>query len=153
MTTPTFRFTRDQPERSRSPEGCSSGDEFTAMEESPWRKGASADDLKPEIGKQVAEELGENSALSKEISNILKDVIMNHRKGLQNIYGRTDLDGTLRMQIKKGVEMVRSLTSEMACDRETAKDLTVLTLYNVAILIGMFCVSVCSLGFFFLFLD
>lgn len=111
-----------------------------AMEDSPWWKGGSADDPKPAIGKQVTEELGENSALGKEIGNKLKDVIMNQRKGLQKIYGRTesDLDRTLEAPIKKGVEMVRSLMSEMACDRETAKDLTVLTLYNVAILIGMF---------------
>ncbi|PUU82953.1 hypothetical protein B9Z19DRAFT_1073820 [Tuber borchii] len=64
---------------------------------------------------------------------------MNHRKGLQKIYGGTesDLDRTLEVPIKKGVEMMRSLMSEteMACDRETAKDLTVLTLYDVAILI------------------
>ena len=106
------------------------------------QKGESADDPKPAIRKQVAEGLGENSASSEEIGNKLKDVIMNHRKGLQKIYGGTgsDLDRALEVPIKNGVEMVRSLMSEtgMACDRETAKDLTVLTLYNVAILIGMF---------------
>ena len=77
---------------------------------------------------------------SLQIGERLKDLIMDRRKGLQRMYGGTEaeLDKSLRAPIEKGVEMARKLVSEMGCNVEIAKDLTVLTLYDVAILIGMF---------------
>ena len=77
----------------------------------------------------------------RQISEWLKNVIINHRKGLQKMYGETEaeLDKSLKVPITKGVEMARKLV-EMGCNIEDAKHLTVLTLYNVvvAVLIGMF---------------
>ena len=77
---------------------------------------------------------------SLQIGERLKGLIMDRRKGLQKMYGETEaeLDKSLRAPIEKGVEMARKLVSEMGCNVEIAKDLTVLTLYDVAILIGMF---------------
>jgi len=73
-----------------------------------------------------------------EIGGGLKDMIINGRKGLQKMYGRTEeeLDRSLKVPIKKGEEMVRKLVTEMGCGYEVAKELTALTLYDVAILIG-----------------
>jgi len=75
-----------------------------------------------------------------EIGERLKDLIMNCRKGLKNMYGETEeeLGKYLGAPIQRGEEMARKLITEMRCGREVAKDLTVLTLYDVAILIGMF---------------
>ena len=74
-----------------------------------------------------------------QISKWLKDVIINHRGGLQKMYGETEaeLDESLKVPITKGVEMARKLVG-MGCNIEVAKNLTVLTLYDVAILMGMF---------------
>jgi len=73
------------------------------------------------------------------IGGKLKDVIINHRKGLQKMYGRTkaELDKSLKVPIRRGQEMAGKLVKEMGCDLMVATDLTVLTLYDVAILIGM----------------
>ena len=73
------------------------------------------------------------------VSERLKDVIINHRKGLQKMYGGTEsqLDESLKVPIKRGEEMMRKLIMEMGFSREIATDLTVLTLYDMAILIGM----------------
>lgn len=43
----------------------------------------------------------------------------------------------LKMTIRTGVEMATKLITEMGCPPGVAKDLSVLTLYDVAILIGM----------------
>ena len=70
----------------------------------------------------------------------LKDLIMNRRKGLKNMYGETEdeLNESLKVPIKRGEEMEKWLIAEKKCPGEIAKDLTVLTLYDVAILIGTF---------------
>ncbi|PUU79858.1 hypothetical protein B9Z19DRAFT_1045955 [Tuber borchii] len=62
---------------------------------------------------------------------------MNQRKGLKNMYGETEeeLNKSLEAPIKRGEEMARKLITEMGCSREIAIDLTVLALYDVAILI------------------
>ena len=75
-----------------------------------------------------------------EIGERLKDVIMLRRKGLQKMYGETEdeLNQNLEWPIRKGEEMARKLIGEMGCPRAIAKDLAVLTLYDVAILICMF---------------
>jgi len=75
-----------------------------------------------------------------EISERFKDLIMNRREGLKNMYGETEdeLNKSLEMPIKRGEEMARKLVTEMGCSRKVAIDLTVLTLYDVAILICMF---------------
>ena len=77
---------------------------------------------------------------SEEIGKRLKDLIRKDRKGLQKMYGETEaeLDENLKEKIEKGEEMAGRLINEMGCDAEVAKDLTVLTLYDVAILIGMY---------------
>ncbi|PUU80831.1 hypothetical protein B9Z19DRAFT_1106808 [Tuber borchii] len=53
------------------------------------------------------------------------------------MYGETEdeLNKNLEAPIKRGEEMARKLITEMGCSREVAKDLAVLTLYDVAILI------------------
>lgn len=75
-----------------------------------------------------------------EIARILKDVIRIHRRGLGKIYGEAgdELDYNLEEPIKKGEEMAKILIARMGCPRPIAKDLTVLTLYDVIIFIGMF---------------
>lgn len=75
---------------------------------------------------------------TEEIRERLKDVIKNSRKGLRNMYGETEheLDENLREQTGRGEQMARNLIM-MGCPRVIAKDLTVLTLYDMAILIGM----------------
>jgi len=74
------------------------------------------------------------------IGKRLMDVISNHQKDLRKIYGETDpeLDKSLKAPIEKGEEMARKLITEMGCPPDIAQDLAVLTLYDVAILIGMF---------------
>ena len=89
----------------------------------------------------VVEEPRENPIPNREeIGQWLKDSIINQRKGLQKMYGETEsvLDEALQAPIEKGEEMARKLIMEMGCPYEVAKDLTVLTLYDVAILIGIF---------------
>ena len=88
---------------------------------------------------------------SQKIGRRLKDLISNHQRGLGKIYGETDaeLDQRLETPIKKGEEMARKLITEMGCPLEIAKDLTVLALYDVAILIGMLW---CWISFFRIFL-
>ncbi|PUU80852.1 hypothetical protein B9Z19DRAFT_1106818 [Tuber borchii] len=53
------------------------------------------------------------------------------------MYGGTgaELDKSLKVPIKRGEGMARKLVADMGCPLEVAKDLTVLTLYDVAILI------------------
>lgn len=75
---------------------------------------------------------------SKEIAGKLKDLIMKQRKSLMKMYGgeEAELDKRLKEPIKTGEEMAEKLIGK-GCPRVIAKDLTVLTLYDVAILIGM----------------
>ncbi|PUU80827.1 hypothetical protein B9Z19DRAFT_1063118 [Tuber borchii] len=74
----------------------------------------------------------------KEIGERLKDLVINRRNGLKNMYGETEeeLNKSLEAPIKRGEEMARKLSTEMGCSREVATDLAVLTLYYVAILIS-----------------
>ncbi|KAG0128936.1 hypothetical protein HOY82DRAFT_506254 [Tuber indicum] len=74
---------------------------------------------------------------AKEVDDKLKNFIMKDRTGLQNMYGRTEaeLNTSLEVPIQRGEEMAGKLIREMGCSYEVAKDLTVLTLYDVAILI------------------
>ena len=87
-------------------------------------------------------EMPEDTAIpnGEEIRRRLKDLIMKERKGLQKMFGDTEaeLDEGLTAPIKRGEEMARKLVNKMGCNRMIAKELTVLTLYDVAILIGMF---------------
>jgi len=89
--------------------------------------------------KQVVEKLVA-TLNGQRIGERLKDVITNHRKGLQKMYGETEAeqDKCLEVASKRGEEMARKLITEMGCSLEIAQDLTVLMLYDVAILIGMF---------------
>ena len=94
---------------------------------------------KQAVEKSVAEEPKKISIpTAEQVSERLKDIIINHRKGLQKMYGETELelDRNLKVQIKKGEEMARNLI-RMGCNIEVAKNLTLLTLHDVAILIGM----------------
>jgi len=94
---------------------------------------------KPAAEKPAAEQPKAKVPDDKEIGNRLKDLIKNNRKGLQKIYSgeESELEKILKDPIKKGVEMARQLIQEEKCSFEIAKDLTVLTLYDIAILIGM----------------
>jgi len=97
---------------------------------------------KPAAEKQVVEDLVARGPVpnGQEIGEWLNDVIKKDRKGLQKMYGGTEveLDKNLKMPIERGEEMVRKLVTDMGCPLEIAKNLTLLTLYDVAILIGMF---------------
>jgi len=68
----------------------------------------------------------------------LKEFIRGRGEGLRNMYGETgdEPKRRLRVAIKSGEEMARKLVTEMGCTGEVAKDLAVLTLYDLAILIG-----------------
>jgi len=81
----------------------------------------------------------ERPPTGKEISKRFKDLIMKDRRGLQKMYGETEaeLDESLRTSIERGEDMARKLINEMGCRLEAAIELTVLTLYDVAILIGV----------------
>ena len=70
----------------------------------------------------------------------LKEFIRDRGEGLRNMYGETGDESKrrLRVAIKSGEEMARKLVTEMGCTGEVAKDLAVLTLYDLAILIGAF---------------
>ena len=73
------------------------------------------------------------------IDRKLKELITKDRKGLKNMYGeKEELNKNLVEPIKRGEEMAKRLITEMGCTREIAIELTVLTLYDLAILIGMF---------------
>ncbi|PUU80848.1 hypothetical protein B9Z19DRAFT_973300 [Tuber borchii] len=92
---------------------------------------------KQTIEKSVAEEPKKNSiSKDEQIGERLKDVIINHRKGLQIMYGETEaeLDESLEVPIKRGEEMARKLIT-MGCNIEIAKNLALLTLYDVTVLI------------------
>ena len=73
------------------------------------------------------------------IGERLKYVITNHRKDLRKMYGETEaeLDKSLEAPTKRGEEMAGKLIT-MGCNIEVAKNLTLLTLYDVIMLIGMF---------------
>jgi len=90
-----------------------------------------------QAAKQAAAQPTDKRVPSREmISDRLKELVMGH---LQNMYGATKmgLDEDLKAQIDRGVVMAGKLV-DMGCGPEVAKDLTALTLYDVAILIGMF---------------
>lgn len=98
---------------------------------------------------KTGSELEENSIPdSRKIGRWLKDVIKNHQRDLRKMYGETEdeLNRNLEVPIKKGEEMARKLITEMGCPPEIAKDLAVLTLYDVAILISMSDARFHSLG-------
>ena len=120
-------------EQSRSPESQKSRDlDYTLIVEGGSGGGDSR--RQREMRKQAAEEDRRG-----EIGNKLWDVIINHRQSWQNIYGSTEdeLNKSLEGPIKQGEEMTQMLTDGTGCSNEVAKDLAVLTLYDLAILIGM----------------
>jgi len=89
------------------------------------------------VARELLESLVPNG---QEIGEVLKNLITKIRKGLQKMYGGTEaeLDKNLKMPIERGEEMARKLITDMGCPYGIAKDLTALTLYDVAILIGKF---------------
>ena len=127
-------------EPARPSPGCpENGDsDFSIAENRPLGKGGNISEQKVEVGGYAVRKA--DIPNGERISRRLKDVIMKERKGLQKMYGKTEaeLDESLRAPIKRGEEMARKLVNEMGCNSMVAKDLTVLTLYDVAILIGMF---------------
>ena len=91
--------------------------------------------------KSAAKEPKDNlTPSSEEIRKKLKDLIIYDRQGLQKVYRGTkaELDKSLQVPIQRGEEMARKLITGIGCGYEVAKELTVLTLYDVAILIGKF---------------
>jgi len=76
----------------------------------------------------------------REIGERLKDFIGSRGEGLRDMYGQPGDEQNSRLEgpIIRGENMARALVREMGCISEVAKDLAVLTLYDVAILIGMF---------------
>ena len=74
-----------------------------------------------------------------EIGDRLLDFISHGGEGLINRYSKAG-DGPnrgLKMATRTGEVMVTRLITEMGCTPGVAKDLSVLTLYDMAILIGM----------------
>jgi len=124
---------------------------YPGAEGGPPRKGWNRDDQNPAVESQAAKSKGNAVPSGEKIGERLKDLIMNQRKGLKNMYGETEeeLNNSLEAPITRGEEMARKLITEMGCSREIAIDLTVLALYDVAILIRMFRASVRSLRRFF----
>ena len=118
----------------------------------PSGKGGNTDDQNPAVENQATTKSKGNAVpRGEKIGERLKDLILNHRKGLKNMYGETEdeLNKSLEAPIKRGEEMARKLTMEMGCSREIATDLTALTLYDVAVLIRMFRCYCSFLGAFF----
>jgi len=102
-------------------------------------KGGDANNQKQAV-KRAPTQPGDKPPPTREmISQGLRELVTEHRKGLQNMYGavETELDEKLKTQIDRGVVMAGKLV-DMGCGPEVAKDLTALTLYDLAILIGMF---------------
>lgn len=119
----------------------SSDSDYPGAAGGPSGKGGNRDDQSPTVESQAETKPKGNAAPSGEkIGEKLKDLIMNQRKGLKNMYGETEeeLNKSLEVPIKRGEDMARKLVTEMGCSREIAIDLTVLALYDVAILIRMF---------------
>ena len=118
-----------------------SGPDFSDRGDRPPRRGVGADNQGPAPGGPAAADSGENAVPSSDdIGKRLKDFIGDRGQGLKNMYGEPG-DGqnrNLEVPIRVGEEMARNLITKMGCPGEVAKDLTVLTLYNVAILIGTF---------------
>ena len=130
----------------------SSDSDYRGTEDGPSKKEGNTDDRYSAVKERVSARLRENAFPSGEkIGERLKDLIMNQRKGLKNMYGETEeeLNNSLEAPITRGEEMARKLITEMGCSREIAIDLTVLALYDVAILIRMFRASVHCLRRFF----
>jgi len=120
---------------------ASSDSGYPGAEGGPSGKGGNRDDQNTAVGNYAATKPERNPVPSREkIGERLKDVIISGRKGLKNMYGETEdeLNKSLEGPIQRGEEMARKLITEMGCSREIATDLTVLTLYDVAILICMF---------------
>jgi len=150
MTQPTGRKTQDLDKETHelNPGGQDSSpdSDFSDPEGVSPRKERNTGDQKL-VGKPAAEKPAVEQPKAnlvpddEEIGNRLRDLMKQDRKGLQKIYnvnGEEELDKILKDPIKKGVEMASKLIEEKECSFEIAKDLTVLTLYDVAILIGMF---------------
>ena len=81
---------------------------------------------------------GKRVPREKEIGDRLEDFI--ESRGLKDMYGEAGDERNRRLKgpIKMGEKMAQKLIMEMGCTGEVAEDLTVLTLYDVAILIGTF---------------
>ena len=104
-------------------------------------KGGNTDNQNPAAENQAGAKPRENALPGRErISERLRDFLMRQRRSLRNMYGKTEteLNESLEAPIKRGEEMARKLIMEMECPGEVVEELIVLTLYNVAILIGMF---------------
>jgi len=96
---------------------------------------------KPRTEKPVAVERNERPVEGNETEGLLRQLISERlQEGLQNIYGnpKEPFDKSLEGSINKGEEMIRKLAEMevgMGCGLETAMELILLTLYNVAILV------------------
>ena len=134
----------------QAPFPSSAGDGDECVVEMGLRRDDPNTDIANLIGRPLAKKLGVEKLVAKEpkkisihkgkhVSETLEDLIINQRRGLQNMYGGTgaELNKSLGVPIKRGEGMARKLVADMGCPLEVAKDLTVLTLYDVAILIGM----------------
>ncbi|PUU79856.1 hypothetical protein B9Z19DRAFT_977489 [Tuber borchii] len=127
-------FDGTEREQRASPEGQESSDsDFTDGEDGPPREGGNTDNQKPTVERLKGKLIPNGEEIGERLMNLIK----RDRKGLQKIYGETEaeLDKNLRAPIKRGEEMARKLITEMGCGYYIATDLTVLTLYDVVILI------------------
>jgi len=107
----------------------------------PPRGGGDVGNRKPAVGRPAAAPSRKSAVPSVEdIGEKLKDFIAHRGQGLRYMYGEAGDEQNRRLEgpTKMGGEMARKLITEMRCTGEVAKELTVLTLYDVAILIGTF---------------
>ena len=118
-----------------------SDSDFPDTRETSRRRGGNTVNQKLAAEEAAVADLREDVVPSSEvIAKRLKDFIANRGQGLRNMYGETGDESKRRLgvAIESGEEMTRKLITEMGCTGEVAKDLVVLTLYDVAILIGTF---------------
>ena len=143
MSASSDRVTRSQskeelrPDATTGPKTNSQASDSDFGDSPPVNEGNTGNQ-KQAVDKIATEQTTETSVPSPEkIREELINLVTKHRKGLENIYGTgTELDTNLEKPIKRGEDMAKKLI-DMGCGGEVAKQLTVLTLYDVALLIGM----------------
>ena len=109
--------------------------------ETPPPAGEGFGNRRPAVGGSAAAGSRESAVPSfEDIGERLKDFIAHRGQGLRDMYDEAGGEQNRRLEgpTKMGEEMAKKLITEMGCTGEVAKELTVLTLYDVAILIGTF---------------
>lgn len=75
--------------------------------------------------------MSSRSITETEVFHHFKDFIADEKKGLEKFYN----DTSLKTAAKRGKKMIEALQND-GCGKEVAKDMALLTLYDIVILIG-----------------